>query len=108
MGATTSAQVRAWSKEEVSERVAALGPAFEQYRALVIENAVDGDILATLRDADLRTYGVASTFQESNRISLAAAAVGALPPLVAGSCSGGKMGTAVWIGTTGPWKAFSN
>ena len=48
-----------WSKEEVGEHVAAIGPAFEPYKDIVMNEAIDGEALLDVDDEDLEAYGVA-------------------------------------------------
>ena len=64
-GASTAADneptfddVGKWSKEEVGEQVAAIGEAFEKYKAIAVANGVDGETLLVLNDDDLEEYGV--------------------------------------------------
>ena len=44
--------VSSWSKEEVGDRVAAIGEAFESYRGIAISNGVDGKTLLDLLVAE--------------------------------------------------------
>ena len=56
---TPSAEdVGKWSKEEVGEQVAAIGPAFEEYKDIVMNEAIDGATLLDVDDEDLEAYGV--------------------------------------------------
>ena len=45
--------VEKWSKEEVGEQAAAIGPAFEKYRQVAFDNDVDGETLLDIDDAEL-------------------------------------------------------
>ena len=47
-----------WSKEEVAERVASLGSAFEPYQQLALDNGVDGTAVVVLTDKELKEIGV--------------------------------------------------
>ena len=48
-----------WSKEEVGEKVAAIGEAFEKYKDIVVANGIDGATMLDLDDNDLKAHGVA-------------------------------------------------
>ena len=48
-----------WSKEEVGEKVAAIGEAFEKYKDIVVANGIDGATLLNLDDDALKAHGVA-------------------------------------------------
>ena len=48
-----------WSKEQVGDQVAAIGKAFEPYKEIAINEAIDGQTLLDIDDSDLEEYGVA-------------------------------------------------
>ena len=64
MGAGASAEaasfddITKWSREKVAEEVAGLGKAFEEYKAMVITNDIDGKALASLTNEDLEGAGI--------------------------------------------------
>ena len=47
-----------WSKEQVGDQVAAIGKAFEPYKEIAINEAIDGRTLLDVDDEDLEAYGV--------------------------------------------------
>ena len=51
-GGLTTSDISMWSKEEVSEQVAALGKAYEPYKEVVMDNGIDGQTLLGLDDED--------------------------------------------------------
>ena len=69
MGATASVATKytsEWTAEDVGNAVGALGTAFEPYKALAVNNAVDGRTLETITDADLEELGVATAAHRKN------------------------------------------
>ena len=63
MGAGASAEAPSlemskWSKEQVADKVAGLGKAFEEYKEMVLDNNIDGNTLAILTNEDLEEAGV--------------------------------------------------
>ena len=62
-GASTGApaldiDVSKWSKEQVAEKVAGLGNAFEAYKEAVLDNDIDGKTLVILTSKDLEEVGM--------------------------------------------------
>ena len=63
-GASTDApsfddiDISKWSKEQVADEVAGLGKAFEEYKEMVIDNDIDGEMLTILTSEDLEEAGV--------------------------------------------------
>jgi tetratricopeptide (TPR) repeat protein len=51
-----------WSVKEVSEWVCAIGPDFQKYKRLFVDNAVDGLMLPHLDDALLQELGIDNKF----------------------------------------------
>ena len=56
--APSATDVGQWSKEDVGERVASIGPAFAPYKDIVMNQAIDGQTLLDLDDDELEEYGV--------------------------------------------------
>ena len=63
--APRSRDPRSWSADDVAAAVAALGPAFEAYRDLVLQNAIDGIQMLEMDDEEVSEERVPETWQSA-------------------------------------------
>ena len=59
-----------WSKEEVGEQVASIGGAFEPYKDIVINEAIDGQTLLEMDEGDLEEMGVTKKMHRKRMLKM--------------------------------------